>query len=94
MSRFVYLDHSATTPVDQRVIDAMMPFFAPDFGNPNSLHAWGRKARQAVDKARNQVAQLINADPAEIIFTGGGSEADNLAIKGVAFAKKDKEDTS
>jgi cysteine desulfurase len=68
----------------------MMPFFAPDFGNPNSLHAWGRKARQAVDKARNQVAQLINADPAEIIFTGGGSEADNLAIKGVAFAKKDK----
>ncbi|SIN76244.1 cysteine desulfurase [Acetomicrobium flavidum] len=90
MSRFVYLDHSATTPVDQRVIDAMMPFFAPDFGNPNSLHAWGRKARQAVDKARNQVAQLINAYPAEIIFTGGGSEADNLAIKGVAFAKKDK----
>jgi len=90
MSRFVYLDHSATTPVDQRVIDAMLPFFAPDFGNPNSLHAWGRKARQAVDKARNQVAQLINADPAEIIFTGGGSEADNLAIKGVAFAKKDK----
>jgi len=68
----------------------MMPFFTPDFGNPNSLHAWGRKARQAVDKARNQVAQLINAYPAEIIFTGGGSEADNLAIKGVAFAKKDK----
>lgn len=90
MSRFVYLDHSATTPVDQRVVEAMLPFFSADFGNPNSLHAWGRKARQAVDQARDEVSRLINAEPSEIIFTGGGSEADNIAIKGVAFAKKDK----
>lgn len=90
MNRFVYLDHSATTPVDQRVLEAMLPFFSMDFGNPNSLHAWGRKARQAVDQARDEVSRLINAEPSEIIFTGGGSEADNIAIKGVAFAKKDK----
>lgn len=90
MNRFVYLDHSATTPVDQRVVEAMLPFFSMDFGNPNSLHAWGRKARQAVDQARDEVSRLINAEPSEIIFTGGGSEADNIAIKGVAFAKKDK----
>lgn len=90
MNRSVYLDHSATTPVDRRVLEAMTPYFSQDFGNPNSLHAWGRKARQAVDEARNKVAGLINADPAEIIFTGGGSEADNLAIKGVAFTLKEK----
>ncbi len=90
MNRFVYLDHSATTPVDQRVVEAMLPFFSMDFGNPNSLHAWGRKARQAVNQARDEVSRLINAEPSEIIFTGGGSEADNIAIKGVAFAKKDK----
>ncbi|KRT34549.1 cysteine desulfurase NifS [Acetomicrobium hydrogeniformans ATCC BAA-1850] len=90
MNRFVYLDHSATTPVDQKVLEAMLPFFSMDFGNPNSLHAWGRKARQAVDQARDEVSRLINAEPSEIIFTGGGSEADNIAIKGVALAKKDK----
>lgn len=90
MNRFVYLDHSATTPVDQRVVEAMLPFFSMDFGNPNSLHAWGRKARQAVNQARDEVSRLINAEPSEIIFTGGGSEADNIAIKGVALAKKDK----
>lgn len=90
MSRFVYLDHSATTPVDQKVLEAMLPFFSMDFGNPNSLHTWGRKARQAVDQARDEVSRLINAEPSEIIFTGGGSEADNIAIKGVALAKKDK----
>jgi len=76
--------------VDQRVLEAMLPFFSMNFGNPNSLHVWGRKARQAVDQARDEVSRLINAEPSEIIFTGGGSEADNIAIKGVAFAKKDK----
>lgn len=90
MSRSVYLDHSATTPADHDVLEAMMPYFTSDFGNPNSLHAWGRKARKALDEARNQVAQLINADPTEVIFTGGGSEADNLAIKGIAYARKDR----
>jgi len=68
MSRSVYLDHSATTPVDHDVLEAMMPYFTSDFGNPNSLHAWGRKARKALDEARNRVAQLINADPTEVFY--------------------------
>ena len=88
--RKVYLDHSATTAVDERVLEAMLPFFRGSFGNPNSLHAWGREARKGVDNARSQVAQLIGAEPKEVIFTGGGSEADNLAIKGAAWALKDK----
>lgn len=86
--RRVYLDHSATTPVDDRVLEAMMPFFKVDFGNPNSIHAWGRRVREHVNGARERVASLLGAEPREIIFTGGGSEADNLAIKGAAFALK------
>ncbi len=88
--RKVYLDNSATTQVDKRVLEAMLPYFSEDYGNPNSLHAWGRQARAGVDKARAQVAELIGAQPKDIIFTGGGSEADNLAIKGAAWALKDK----
>lgn len=88
--RKVYLDNSATTRVDDAVLQEMLPFFTENYGNPNSLHAWGRDARTAVDKARAQVASLINADSKDIVFTGGGSEADNLAIKGIAFALKDK----
>jgi cysteine desulfurase len=86
--RRVYLDHSATTPVDDRVLEAMMPFFKEDFGNPNSIHAWGRRVRERVNMAREQVASLLGAEPREIVFTGGGSEADNLAIKGAALALK------
>ncbi|NLI95632.1 MAG: cysteine desulfurase, partial [Synergistaceae bacterium] len=82
--RRIYMDHSATTPVDPSVLQKMLPFFSEKYGNPNSVHAWGREVRTAVDEARANVAHLLNADPREILFTGGGSEADNLAIKGVA----------
>ena len=88
--RKVYLDHSATTAVDESVLEAMLPFFRGSYGNPNSLHAWGREVRSSVDRAREQVASLLGAQPREILFTGGGSEADNLALKGVAWARKDK----
>ncbi|MCX7828381.1 MAG: cysteine desulfurase NifS [Thermanaerothrix sp.] len=89
-SRTVYLDHSATTPVDPKVAEAMMQYFTDQYGNPNSLHRWGKHTRSAMDAARQQVASLIGADPKEIVFTGGGSEADNLAIKGAAWTLKDK----
>ena len=88
--RKVYLDNSATTQVDKRVLEATMPYFSETYGNPNSLHGWGRDAKKGIDKARQQVAELIGAESKEIIFTGGGSEADNLAIKGTAWALKDK----
>lgn len=88
--REVYLDNSATTRVDPKVTDAMLPYFSEKYGNPNSLHKYGREARAAVDKARAQVASLISAEPTDIIFTGAGSEADNLAIKGAAWALKEK----
>ena len=88
--RKVYLDHSATTAVDESVLAAMLPFFRSSFGNPNSLHAWGREVRKAVDEAREKVAALIGAQPQEVLFTGGGSEADNLAVKGTAWARRDR----
>ena len=88
--REVYLDNSATTKVDTRVTEAMLPYFSEKYGNPNSLHKFGREARAAIDNARAQVASLINAKPTDIIFTGAGSEADNLAIKGAAWALKEK----
>jgi len=88
--RHVYLDHSATTAVDSAVLEAMLPYFSERYGNPNSLHLWGRVARKAVNAAREQVASLIGAESSEIIFTGGGSEADNLAIKGAAFTHREK----
>lgn len=84
----IYLDHSATTPIHPEVLAAMMSFFANHFGNPSSIHREGRFAREAVEGARVRVAALIGAAPAEIVFTGGGTEADNLAILGAAFAAK------
>jgi cysteine desulfurase len=84
----IYLDHSATTPVHPEVLAAMMSFFATHFGNPSSIHREGRFAREAVEDARVRVAALIGAAPAEIVFTGGGTEADNLAILGTALAEK------
>lgn len=86
MVRQVYLDHSATTPVHPDVLAAMLPYFSEKFGNASSIHAWGREARKAVETAREQVARLIGADPREIVFTSGGTESDNLAIRGVAIA--------
>jgi cysteine desulfurase len=79
----VYLDHSATTPIDARVLDAMLPYLRDQFGNASSVHQFGQTARAAVDKARRQVAGLINSRPNEIIFTSGGTESNNLAIRGI-----------
>jgi cysteine desulfurase len=81
----IYMDYGATTPVDQRVVDAMIPWLREHFGNPASRsHAWGWEAEAAVEKAREQVATLVNADPREIIWTSGATESDNLALKGAA----------
>src|SRR6201990_806489 len=81
--RRIYLDHSATTPVDPRVAEAMARSLVQVFGNPSSVHGYGQQARAAVDRARREVAALIEARPNEIIFTSGGTEANNLAIRGV-----------
>jgi cysteine desulfurase len=83
----IYLDHSATTPLDPEVLGAMMRYFANHYGNPSSIHSFGREAKGALDRARGQVAALIGADPPEIVFTGGGTEADNMALMGSAFAE-------
>jgi cysteine desulfurase len=84
----VYLDHAATTPLRPEVLSAMMPLLTADFGNPSSVHGPGRRARAYLDEAHERIAAALNAQPREVIFTGGGSEAINLAIKGVAWAGK------
>jgi len=86
----IYLDHNATTPVDEEVLEAMLPVFRESFGNPSSAHTQGRAARVCLDLAREQVASLISAYPGEITFTSGGTESDNLAITGAARALKNK----
>lgn len=86
----VYLDNGATTMVDKEVEKAMLPYFTKIYGNAFSLHTFGQEAKQALEKSREIIAKKINADPNEIIFTSGGTESDNLAIKGVAHALKDK----
>ncbi|WP_315165742.1 cysteine desulfurase NifS [Metaclostridioides mangenotii] len=88
--RRLYMDYSATTPVKQEVVDAMLPYFTEYFGNASSFHTFGREAKEALDKAREQVADLINAKPGEVYFTAGGSESDNWALEGVAFANREK----
>ncbi len=86
MFRRVYLDNSATTPIDKEVFAAMLPFLTEKFGNASSIHFFGQEARGAVDKARHQVAEIINSRPNEIVFTSGGTEANNLAIRGLIEA--------
>ena len=87
--RKVYMDHMSTTPTDPRVVEEMLPFFTENFGNPSShLHSYGLRAKKAVDESRAKVADLINAKPEEIIFTFTGSEANNLALRGLALANK------
>ena len=82
----VYLDHAATTPTHPEVIAAMMPYFSDAFGNPSSIHSFGQEAKAAVEEARDKIASLIGARTEEIVFTSGGTEADNLALKGIAYA--------
>lgn len=82
----IYLDHNATTPILPEVLDAMLPYLREHFGNPSSAHAYGRRAREAVANARAQVALLLGCSPAEVVFTSGGTEANNLAIRGVVRA--------
>ncbi len=86
----IYLDYSATTPVDSRVVDAMSPFFNASFGNPSSVHRFGQIAEAAIDSSRESVARVLNCAPDEIIFTSCGSESDNLAIRGAAYAMREK----
>jgi cysteine desulfurase len=88
--RRVYLDHSATTPVDPEVAELIMTYYTSKFGNPSSIHAYGREAKKGLEDARQQIATLIGAQPEEIVFTSGGTEADNMALIGAALANQKK----
>jgi cysteine desulfurase len=88
--RRIYLDYAATTPTHPRVVEAMVPFFSENFGNPSSVHFFGQQAKKAITKAREEIAALIHCTPEEIIFTGGGTEADNFALRGIAWANREK----
>ena len=87
-ARSVYLDYAATTPLDARVLVAMLPLFSEQFGNPSSIHRWGQSADAAVERSRTAVAAVLHCSPEEILFTSGGSESDNLALRGAAFAER------
>ncbi|MBM4430187.1 MAG: aminotransferase class V-fold PLP-dependent enzyme, partial [Chloroflexi bacterium] len=89
-AKFIYLDHAATTGVDPRVVEAMLPFFSEKYGNASSVYALARDARQAMEGARHTVADILGCDSQEIIFTSCGTESDNLAIRGVAFASRNR----
>lgn len=86
----VYLDYNATTPIDPRVLEAMIPYMKEEFGNPSSIHSYGRAGKAALDNSRERVSELIEARPKEIVFTSGGSESNNFAIKGIAFLLREK----
>src|SRR5919197_317118 len=89
MNRRVYLDHNASTPVHPEVLAEMLPYFAEIFGNPSSIHAFGREARDGLDRARERVARFLRVSPQEIVFTSGGTESDNFAVKGLAYARRE-----
>lgn len=84
----IYLDHAATTPIDPEVLESMLPYFTENFGNPSSVHRHGQRAEAAIETAREKIAAILACEPKQIIFTSGGSEADNLAIRGTALARK------
>ncbi len=84
----IYLDYSATTPMDETVLKSMYPYFSMDFGNPSSIHHYGQKAEQALEESRNTIASFLGCKSQEVIFTSGGTESDNLALRGVALARK------
>ena len=86
----IYFDHAATTPVDERVLQKMLPYFSEKFGNPNSQHFFGREAVSAVDEARDEIAKILNAKANEIYFTSGGTESDNWALRGTAYAMRER----
>lgn len=86
----IYLDYAATTPTHPEVVKAMLPYFTEAFGNPSSIHSYGQEAKGAIEEARTKVANLIGAQDEEIVFTSGGTEADNFALKGVAFASENR----
>jgi cysteine desulfurase len=86
----IYLDNASTTQADSRVVKAMLPYFSEKYGNPSSLHEPGHESREAVEKARKLIADSVNAFPEEIIFTSGGTESNNLALKGLAFQNPEK----
>ncbi len=88
--RMIYLDHAATTPTRSEVVEAMLPYFTQKYGNPSSIYSIGRESKKAIEEARENVAKVIGAQPREIFFTGSGTEADNWAIKGVAYANRQK----
>lgn len=90
MEKYIYMDNAATTPVKKEVLEEMIPYFTEKYGNPSSVYSLGSISKRAVEDSREKVAKAINADKREIFFTGGGSEADNWAIKGIAFANKHK----
>ncbi len=90
LERTIYLDHAATTPLDARVLDAMIPYLTTEYGNASSIYTLGRHAMQAIDRSREQVAEILHCRPTEVAFVGCGSESDNLAIKGIAFAAQKK----
>ncbi len=89
MSSPVYLDYAATTPVDPAVLEAMLPHFRENFGNPASIHRWGRGAEKVIEQARRDIATVLNCDPSEVIFTSGGTESDNYALRGAALALRE-----
>lgn len=88
--RSVYLDHSATTPTDSRVVEAMLPYFTEVYGNASSAHQIGRRAEQAIEDARDRIARVLHCKPHEIVFTSGGTESDNLAIRGAAYTMRSR----
>jgi len=90
MGKLIYMDHAATTPVHPQVLEAMLPYFSQRFGNPSSVYALAQEARQAVENARATVAQVLGCSPREVLFTSGGTESDNAALKGAALAQKDQ----
>lgn len=88
MNQNIYLDYSATTPLDPDAMESMLPYFTKDYGNPSSIHQHGQKAEKGVENARNSIASILGCEPEEIIFTSGGTEANNLAIRGTSMARK------
>src|SRR5918997_6133774 len=88
MDDSIYLDHAATTPLDPEVMAAMLPYFAERYGNPSSIYQLGQESRAAIDQARGACARVLGCEPGEIIFTSGGTESDNLALRGVAWGAR------